>query len=132
MHFGFGLLLAYPMRELMQRVLKLRHVWGYLLPFLMMLALSAGYESIESWVARIASPELGSAYLGTQGDEWDAQRDVDRAMTGAAIALAIIWLRERLARRARRSEGRVEMSVRRVLLGLLGGLLLLAIAAVGC
>ncbi len=105
-HFSFGLLLAYPMRELTQRVLKVRHVWGYLLPFFMMLSMSAGYESIESWVARIVSPELGSAYLGTQGDEWDAQRDMDRAMTGTASALALIWLRERLrARMARRRSG---------------------------
>ena len=95
-HFSFGLLLAYPMRELTQRLLKARGVWAYLVPFFLILAMSAGYESIESWVARIVSPELGSAYLGTQGDEWDAQRDMDRAMTGAAIALALTWLGERL------------------------------------
>ena len=99
-HFSFGLLLVYPMRELTRRVLRLRGVWAYLLPFFLMLAMSAGYESIESWVARIVSPELGSAYLGTQGDEWDAQRDMDRAMTGTATGLALTWLRERLRSRA--------------------------------
>ena len=99
-HFAFGLLLTYPLRELAQRVLHLRRFWSYLVPFLLSLSMSAGYESIESWVARIVSPELGDAYLGTQGDIWDAQRDMDRAMTGAAIGLAIIWLRERVRARS--------------------------------
>jgi putative membrane protein len=105
-HFSFGLLLVYPLRELAQRALRLRSVWAYLLPFVVVLAMSAGYESIESWVARAVSPELGAAYLGTQGDEWDSQRDVDRAMTGAVIALVAIWLGERLrARMAKRGKG---------------------------
>jgi len=105
-HFSFGLLLTYPMRELMQRTLHLRKAWAYVIPFVVMLAMSAGYESIESWVARIVSPELGSAYLGTQGDEWDAQRDMDRAMTGTLIALFAIWLRERQRAYALRRSGK--------------------------
>jgi len=100
-HFAFGLLLTYPMRELAQRVLKLRRVWAYVIPFVVVVAMSASYEQIEAWVARIVSPELGTAYLGTQGDEWDAQKDMDRATAGAALALTIVWLRERW--RARRS-----------------------------
>jgi len=100
-HFAFGLLLTYPMRELAQRVLHLHRVWAYLVPFLLSLSMSAGYESIESWVARIVSPELGAAYLGTQGDEWDAQRDMDRAMTGALLCLSLSWVGERLRSWAR-------------------------------
>jgi putative membrane protein len=94
-HFAFGLLLIYPLREIMQRVLKLRGVWAYLLPLAVILSMSSLYEQVESWVARSVNPELGTAYLGTQGDEWDAQRDMDRAMTGALIALGIIALAER-------------------------------------
>ena len=101
-HFAFGLLLTYPLRELAQRVLHLHRVWSYLVPFLLLLSMSAGYESIESWVARIVSPELGTAYLGTQGDEWDAQRDMDRAMTGALLCLGLTWAGERLRARARK------------------------------
>jgi len=100
-HFAFGLLLTYPMRELTHRVLHLHRIWSYLVPFLLSLSMSAGYESIESWVARIVSPELGAAYLGTQGDEWDAQRDMDRAMTGALLCLALTWVGERLRSWAR-------------------------------
>jgi len=56
-----------------------------------MLALSADYEVVESWVARIVSPELGDAYLGTQGDIWDAQKDTNAAQVGSLIALVIAW-----------------------------------------
>jgi putative membrane protein len=94
-HFAFGLLLSYPMREVVLRFLRVRGFWAYAVTFFLMLSMSAGYESIESWVARIVSPELGTAYLGTQGDEWDAQRDMDRAMTGTLVALGLTWLAER-------------------------------------
>jgi putative membrane protein len=101
-HFAFGLLLTYPLRELTQRVLHLHRIWAYVIPFLLLLAMSAGYESIESWVARLVSPELGTAYLGTQGDEWDAQRDMDRAMVGSLICLGLTWLGERVRAQTRK------------------------------
>lgn len=94
-HFAFGLLLTYPLREIGLRVLRLRRVWSWLLPFLVALSLSAGYELIESWVARIVSPELGTAYLGTQGDEWDAQKDMGLALVGSMLALAAAALLRR-------------------------------------
>jgi putative membrane protein len=97
-HFAYGLLLTWPLRELGQRVLRLRGPWTYAIPFAVALSLSAGYEMVESWVARIVSPELGTAYLGTQGDEWDAQKDMDQAMLGSATCLALAFLRERLRR----------------------------------
>lgn len=106
-HFSFGLLLTFPLRELAQRVLHLHRVWSYLVPFFLSLSMSAGYESIESWVARIVSPELGAAYLGTQGDEWDAQRDMDRAMTGALICLGLTWVGERVRSQVRKRRGTV-------------------------
>ena len=50
---------------------------------------------IESAVAQTVSPELGTAYLGTQGDEWDAQKDMVAALTGAVMMAGLIWLIER-------------------------------------
>jgi putative membrane protein len=50
---------------------------------------SAVYEVLEAVVAMIVSPELGSAYLGTQGDEWDAQKDTILAFGGAVIAMLV-------------------------------------------
>jgi len=86
-HFAFGALLTYPMREIALRVLRPRPLWGWLLPFFAALSASCAYELIEAWVAWVVSPELGTAYLGTQGDEWDAQRDMTCAFSGALAAL---------------------------------------------
>ena len=87
-HFAFGLLVTYPLRELALRVLHVRGAWSWLLPLAGALAISAGYELVESWAARLAAPELGTAFLGTQGDEWDAQKDMAAALSGALCALA--------------------------------------------
>ncbi len=94
-HFGFGALLGYPLHELARRVLHLRGGWAWCVPFFAVLALSSGYEIVESWAARIVSPELGTAFLGTQGDEWDAQKDMSLAMGGALLALfsAVLYRR---------------------------------------
>lgn len=88
-HFAFGLLVTYPLRELALRVLHARGAWRWLLPLAGALAISASYELLESWAARLAAPELGTAFLGTQGDEWDAQKDMGAALAGALCALAV-------------------------------------------
>jgi putative membrane protein len=87
-HFAFGLLLAYPVHEMARRILHVHGGWSYALAAIAILALSSFYEIVESWAARIVDPELGAAFLGTQGDEWDAQKDMTLAIVGAAIALA--------------------------------------------
>lgn len=86
-HLAFGLLLVYPLRELARRVLHLHGGWAYAVPVLAVLSLSSGYEIVESWAARIVDPELGTAFVGTQGDEWDAQKDMSLALLGALLAL---------------------------------------------
>ena len=52
------------------------------------LATSAFYEILESWAARIVDPELGIAFVGAQGDPWDAQKDMNLALMGSALAVA--------------------------------------------
>jgi putative membrane protein len=61
-----------------------------------MLAQSGLFEIVEAIVAQIVSPELGAAYLGTQGDEWDAQKDMLAALSGALLCMAIALITERL------------------------------------
>jgi putative membrane protein len=100
-HFAFGLLLATPLRELALRAVGARGVWSYLLPLAGALSISASYELTESWAARLAAPELGTAYLGTQGDEWDAQKDMGAALAGVSLALGGTAIAGRLARSAR-------------------------------
>jgi putative membrane protein len=91
-HFCFGLLLAYPMRELFQRVVRARGFWSYLLPFQMTMSWSALYELLEWAAALVFGGDLGIAYLGTQGDEWDAQKDMALAGSGAVLSLLLTAL----------------------------------------
>lgn len=90
-HFGFGLLLVYPLRELLIRLAGIEGFWSYYLPVSGMLAQSGLFEIIEAAVAQIVSPELGSAYLGMQGDEWDSQKDMMAAFVGALIMMTAVF-----------------------------------------
>jgi putative membrane protein len=92
-HFSYGLLLAYPLRELLLRLTAMRPGWSYFVAVNLVLALSAFYEIIEMWVAQLVSPQLGAAYLGIQGDIWDAQRDMFLALCGAIVAMLFTWRR---------------------------------------
>jgi putative membrane protein len=95
-HFSFGLLLAYPLRELFLRRVQVRGFWAYYLPISGILALSGFFEIVESWVALLVSPELGDAYLGTQGDEWDAQKDMTVAVLGAFLTIVLTYALSKL------------------------------------
>lgn len=88
-HFGYGALLVYPVRELLVRLAGVGGFWSYYLSVSAILAQSGLFEVIESVVAVIVSPELGSTYLGTQGDEWDAQKDMASAFAGALLTMAV-------------------------------------------
>jgi len=91
-HFSFGLLLSYPMREILLRKSGVNAAWSYFITLNSIVAFSAIYEIIEAVTAVIVSPELGTAYLGTQGDEWDAQKDAGLAFAGSMIAMSITWI----------------------------------------
>lgn len=89
-HFGFGFLLAYPMREMFLKWFKFPAWVAWALPIEITLSISAFYELIEWAVADIFFSELGDAYLGTQGDTWDAQKDVFLAFLGAILATTLV------------------------------------------
>ena len=91
-HFSFGLLLAYPIREIIVRISDTKGFWGYWFPVEFVLAFSAIYELMEWGIAVIFGGDLGVAYLGTQGDVWDAQKDMFLAGLGSFIAMSIIAL----------------------------------------
>ena len=88
-HFSFGFLLAYPIREVFLRVADVRGVWGYYLPLDVTMATSMLYELFEWVAAELFGGDLGVAYLGTQGDVWDAHKDMALAMLGAIIAMLL-------------------------------------------
>lgn len=100
-HFSFGLLLAYPVREVFLRVASTRGIWAYYLPLDVTLAFSALYEIVEWLVAAMVAPQAGDAYLGTQGDIWDAQKDMLAAGIGALLCMIItVIVRRQRGRRA--------------------------------
>jgi putative membrane protein len=53
--------------------------------------IAMGYELVEWMYARGASPEAALAYLGSQGDLWDAQADMLADTLGAIFATSIFF-----------------------------------------
>jgi putative membrane protein len=91
-HFSFGFLLAYPAREVFVRLSRVGGFWAYYFPLDLVGFLSAVYEIIEWITARLVDPAAGLAFLGTQGDVWDAQKDMFLAICGATLAMLIIFI----------------------------------------
>lgn len=91
-HFSFGFLLGYPIREVFIRVAKTKGFWSYFMPVDLTFAGSAIYEIIEWLTARNVDLSAGLAFLGSQGDIWDAQKDMLMAGIGAIIAMAIVFI----------------------------------------
>ena len=89
-HFAQGFVPAVLAREILIRRSPLRASrW---LPFVVVcfcLAFSALYELIEFWTA-VSTGEAAEAFLGTQGDVWDTQWDMQMALLGAVVALATL------------------------------------------
>lgn len=89
-HFSFGLLMMRPLRELAVR--EPRSLGRFALAYLSVAGVafwSTLYEIVEWIVASIADPAAGTAFLGTQGDVWDAQKDTALACAGAIVALLL-------------------------------------------
>ena len=88
-HFSYGLLLAYPIREIFLRVADVRGFWGYFLPLDLTMSTSMLFELFEWLAAEFFGGDLGAAYLGSQGDIWDAQKDMALASLGALLAMLL-------------------------------------------
>ena len=95
-HFAYGLLLLLPFRELLMRHAGARGFWSYFLPLDLVMSTSLLYELIEWGAAVVYGGELGAAFLGTQGDEWDAHRDMALAALGGLLAMSVVLATNRL------------------------------------
>ncbi|GJL64992.1 MAG: membrane protein [Nitrospirales bacterium] len=91
-HFCFGLLLAYPFNELFGKIKGIPSWLRTYLVFMTLIGLAGIWEILESWFARIVHPGLGQAFLGAQGDIWDAQKDMAATMYGALLCLSFMIL----------------------------------------
>lgn len=89
-HFMQGFVPAIVARELLIRTSPLRPGgWLFALVTLSVLGISAFYELIEWWSAVLVA-DGAVAFLGTQGDVWDAQWDMFLALGGALTALLVL------------------------------------------
>jgi len=88
-HFSQGFFPAMIAREILLRKTEVRGKW---LPFIVVcivLAFSAFYELIEWWVA-LTTGSAGDAFLGTQGDVWDTQKDMALCLVGSILSLLLL------------------------------------------
>ena len=95
-HFSFGFLLTYPLEEWFRVFTSVRGWLIYYLPVMTILGLSGLWEILESWVARVFKPELGLTFLGSQGDVWDAQKDMTAALYGSLLCVVLIVISRKL------------------------------------
>lgn len=89
-HLAQGFIPAMVARELLIRTSSLSSgKWMFTLIVFSCLGIAAVYEIIE-WIAAIMIGQGAEEFLGTQGDEWDTQKDMALAGIGAAIALVTL------------------------------------------
>lgn len=85
-HFAQGFIPAIIAREVLLRKTPLkRGGWLYLIVVGLCLGISALYELFE-WSVAAATGTAADAFLGSQGDPWDTQKDMATCMIGAIIA----------------------------------------------
>jgi putative membrane protein len=89
-HFFFGFLLAYPMRESCLNYFRLSPTASWVFPVIFSMALGAFYEGIEWLLADVFFPAQGENFIGMQGDKWDAQKDMFLAFLGSFCGVALI------------------------------------------
>jgi putative membrane protein len=89
-HLALGVFPAFTIREVLLRKTPLtRGGWLYFLVLCVVLAIAAFWELLEWWVTLIVAGDVGTAFLGSQGDIWDAQWDMFLALIGAAVVLPL-------------------------------------------
>lgn len=93
-HFAVGFCLYVPVREICLRRSPLAgsKAWTSFFVYSVLTAVAGIWEVWEWLVAEWAYSDLGTAYLGTQGDAWDAQKDILLAPVGA-VAAALLFTR---------------------------------------
>ncbi len=89
-HFAQGFVPAILSREILVRLgVVRRRGWLFFLVVSICLAVSAAYELLE-WRVAVAGGAKSDAFLGTQGDVWDTQKDMATALAGAIVAQLLL------------------------------------------
>ena len=88
-HFTVGFY-AYAILEFIEvRRLSTRRSFSLVFALSMILAVAALFELVEWTYAVSADPVAGAEFLGSQGDIWDAQKDMLADGLGAVLACAV-------------------------------------------
>ncbi len=88
-HFSVGFY-AFPIAELLTRKnLTNSKIITYLFALFSIMSLAGTYEVMEWQFAILGDPQAGAEVLGSQGDIWDAQKDIVADTLGAIFALFI-------------------------------------------
>jgi putative membrane protein len=110
-HFAYGFLLAYPVRDLYCKIAAVKGFWSYFTPLNLIMSTSMLYELVEWGAAEVFGGELGMAYLGTQGDIWDAHKDMALASLGGLLAMVITLLIHSRIQKDFREQWRLSLTV---------------------
>lgn len=100
-HLALGVFPAFLIKEILLRRTPLaKGGWLFFLICSVVLAFAAFWELLEWWVTLLAASDVGQAFLGSQGDIWDAQWDMLLALIGALLALPLggTWHERSMAR----------------------------------
>ena len=97
-HFLYGLLVTPAAVQLIAHYARFPRPWNFLVPSMFMAGHAVVYELIEWAAAIVFGGDLGQAYLGTQGDVWDGQKDMAYALLGTTITLIAMAAAGRLPR----------------------------------
>ncbi len=95
LHLLYGVLISYPVYECVVRAANARAAWTYAAPVLVIVSTSTTFELFEWGAATVFGGDLGMAYLGTQGDVWDAHKDMSLAAVGAVATMAVVSITSR-------------------------------------
>ncbi len=98
-HFAQGFIPAILVREILLRNTTLKGgIWLFLIIVFSVTGFSAMYELFE-WITAELTGESAEAFLGTQGDVWDTQKDMLLALIGTVSSLLLLsrWHDRQLA-----------------------------------
>lgn len=90
-HFSVGFY-AYAMAELFIRRKLAGPVVTTFFALFFIMSVAAGYEILEWWYAVTEGGDAGIEFLGSQGDVWDAQKDMLADTLGAIVSLVAFWV----------------------------------------
>jgi len=85
--FAFGLLVSFPVMELLYHKLRLRYIQACLLSSVIILSIFALFKLYEMYSSMILSPKQGTVFLAIQGDIWDSQHDMAMGLLGSLATM---------------------------------------------